>query len=130
MSFILAIIILAICCLLMLVWEFLPIILVVAAVCLVVGVIICCSILRRYETKVVETKIIDEKPIIERRAEETGYTISYGRSLSGHRHYRYKDVQVGEEIKFEVTWIDGKVSYVTCKRGSETFKRLYRKLKK
>lgn len=119
-----------ICFLLVVAWETLPVILVVAAVGGIVGAIIYCLILRRYETKVTETKIIDEKPIIERRPEETGYTISYGKRLSGHRHYRYRDVQVGEEVKFEVTWIDNKITYVTCKRGDETFKRLYRKLKK
>lgn len=119
-----------ICVVLVALYEALPFILIFGAIGAIVGAIAYYLVLRRYETKVIETEIIDEKPIIERRAEETGYTISYGRSLSGHRHYRYKDVQVGEKVKFEVTWIDNKITYVTCKRGDETFKRLYRKLKK
>lgn len=119
-----------ICVVLVAIWEALPFILVFAAIGGIVGAVAYYLVLRRYETKVAKTKIIDKKPIIKQQAEETGYTISYGRRLSGHRHYRYKDVQVGEEVEFEVTWIDGRVTYVTCKRGSETFKRLYRKLKK
>lgn len=96
----------------------------------IVGIIVHWVTMRRYETAVVETEIIKEEPIMKRQAESTGYSVGYGKSLSYHEHYRYKDVKVGEKVTFRVTWNNGYINTITCNEGDATFKRLYGKLRK
>lgn len=125
-SIIYGIIFLGVCVFAIVMWEILPII----VVAMVIGIIAYRIILKVYDKKVVETEIIHEEPIMKRQAENTGYSIGYGKSLSYREYYKYKDVQVGEKVKFKVVWDNGNVTTEVCNRGSAMFKRLYRKLRK
>ena len=79
--------------------------------------------------RVVTARIIGEEPIIERVSEKTGHTRSYGRYYSYHEHYRDKDAITGYNIKFAVTYNDGKQGIMTCKKGSSTYNKLMAKIK-
>ena len=125
-TIIFAIIFLLVCGLAIVAWEILPFVL----IGVVVGIIAYRIILKIYEKKVVETEIIHEEPIIKRQAENTGYSIGYGKNLSYREYYKYRDVQVGEKVKFKVVWDNGNITTEVCNRGDAMFKRLYRKLRK
>ncbi len=85
--------------------------------------------LKQYEKNVIETEIIRTEPIIENRAEKVGSSVGYGRTLTYHEHYQYKDVKVGEKVTFRVKWNNGKISTITCKSGDATYTRLRKKTK-
>ena len=86
--------------------------------------------LKQYEKDVVEAEIIKREPIIENRSEKVGSSITYGRTISYHEHYKDVTVQVGEKITFRVKWNNGKVSNITCKGGDATYTRLRETVKK
>lgn len=73
--------------------------------------------------------VLDEKPIIKRKAENTGYTVSYGRGISSHEHYQYRDVITGYDVTFDVVWKDGRNEQIKCKKDSATYNRLIEKTK-
>ena len=103
-SILLGIVFLLVCYLAIFLWNALPYILVGACVIAFVSMIIYLAVLNNYKTKIVKAVILDKEPIIKRVAENTGYTISYGRSLSSHEHYRYKNVITGVRVKFITFW--------------------------
>ncbi len=115
-----------VCALAIVVLEFLPIILIAVAIGLIAYSIVSIVL----NKKIVETEIINSEPIMGKRAENTGYTIGYGKSLSYREHYKYKNVQVGERVTFRVLWNNGNVTTQVCNSGDEMYKRFYRKLKK
>jgi hypothetical protein len=86
--------------------------------------------LKQYENNVVETEIIKREPIMENRSEKVGSSITYGRTISYHEHFKDVTVQVGEKVTFRVKWNNGKVSNITCKGGDATYTRLREKAKK
>ena len=126
----LGIIFVAVCGIAIVLWQMLPILLIATAIGLIVFAILYFAMMKRYENAVVETEIIKIEPIIEKQAENTGYTVGYGKRLSYHEHYRYRDVKTGDRVTFRVTWNDGSVNTITCKKSDGTYKRLYSKLKK
>ena len=125
-TIIFGIVFVVICGLGIVVWEFLPIILVAVAI----GLIAYLIVLIVLNKKIVETEIINSEPIMGRRAENTGYSIGYGKSLSYREHYRYKNVQVGERVTFRVLWNSGNVTTLVCNSGDMMYKMLYRKMRK
>lgn len=125
-AIILGIIFVVVCGLAIVIWEALPIILGAVAV----GLIAYLIVLIVLNKKIIETEIIKSEPIMGRRAENTGYSIGYGKSLSYREHYRYKNVQVGERVTFRILWSGGNVTTIVCNSGDAIYKRLYRKLKK
>ena len=86
-------------------------------------------ILRKYETSVIETEIINIEPIIKKQAENTGYSVGYGKHVTYHEHYRYRNVKVGDRVTFKVRWKNGNVNTITCKKDGETYLRLIQKRK-
>ena len=85
---------------------------------------------QRYAFDVIKTQILEVKPIIERQAENTGCSVGYGKHLSYHEHYRYRDVVVGEKVVFLVFWDKGGTSEVECKKDDDVYKKLIRKVQK
>lgn len=128
MSIILGVIVVAIGLTIMFVVENWSLLLVLITVSTIIGVSIYWLCMRRYETQVVETDIASVTPIIETQSQKVGSSVGYGYHLTYHEHYRDVDVKTGERITFRVKWKSGRTSYVTCKRGDATFKRLYKKL--
>ena len=128
MSIILGIIVVAIGLTIMFVVENWALLLVLITVSTIIGVSSYWFCMRRYETQVVETDIVSVTPIIETQSQKVGSSVGYGYHLTYHEHYRDVDVKTGERITFRVKWESGKTSYVMCKRGDATYKRLYRKL--
>ena len=128
MSIILGIIIVTIGLTIMFVAENWALLLVLITASTIMTVLIQWLCMRRYETQVVETDIVSVTPIIETQSQKVGSSVGYGYYLTYHEHYRDVDVQTGERVTFRVKWKNGKTSYVMCKRGDATFKRLYRKL--
>ena len=128
MSIILGIIVVAIGLTIMFIVENWALLLVLITVSTIAGVSIYWFCMRRYETQVVETDIVSVNPIIETQSQKVGSSVGYGYHLTYHEHYRDVDVKTGERITFRVKWKNGRTSYVMCKRGDATFKRLYKKL--
>ena len=73
------------------------------------------------KNNLVKAKIVSSEPIVERRAENTGYTVSYGRYLSSHEHYRYRNVITGHNVTFRCYFKDGKDKLWSCKEGSNEY---------
>lgn len=84
--------------------------------------------LENIDKNAVKVSIIDETPIIRRQAENTGYTVSYGRGISSHNHYRYRNVITGYIITFKVVWSSGKEEIIKCKKDDAFYKRLMNKV--
>ena len=76
---------------------------------------------------VVKARVVEETPIIERVAENTGYTVGYGKHLTCHEHYRYRNVVTGYDVKFVVTFANGKEGIMTCKKDSAEYNILIKK---
>ena len=129
-SIILGVVFLFVCCIAIGIWYVLPCLFIAVLVSIPIGIIIYCITTSRYKNAVVETEIINIEPIIERHAENTGYSVGYGKRLTYHEHYRYKDVKTGDKVTFRVKWKEGNTNTITCKKGDSTYKRLYAKLKK
>ena len=125
-TIIFGIIFVVVCGLAIVVWEALPIILVAVAI----GLIAYLIVLIVLNKKIVETEIISSEPIMGRRAENTGYSIGYGKSLSYREYYKYKNVQVGERVTFRILWDSGNTTTAVCNSGDAMYKRLYRKMRK
>lgn len=108
-------------------------IVVVAAgvIVLVGGIVLIVSLcdLQHLKKDVVSTEIISKEPIVERIAENTGYSIGYGRHLSSRRYYRYRDVITGYKVKFNVFFKDGGCKVIECDEGSEKYNILFARLK-
>jgi hypothetical protein len=83
-----------------------------------------------FEKCVAETEIIRVEPIVKKQAESTGCSVGYGKYLTYHEHYRYRNVKVGDRVTFRIKWNNGSFGTVTCKKDGETFNRLYPKLKR
>ena len=123
-SIILGIIFLAICCVGIALWYAGPYLLIGAGVGIFIDLIVHCVTMRRYETGIVETEIINIEPITKRGTQNTGYSVGYGY----YEYYEYVDVKVGDKVTFRAKWKDGRETTITCKKGDSTFKCLYRKL--
>ena len=107
------------------------ILVVVAGVILFVGLIVLIVFLCRLEhlkKDVVSTAVISKEPIIERIAENTGFSVGYGRHLSSREYYRYRNVITGYKVKFNVLFKDGRRSVIECKEDSETYNVLITKV--
>ena len=124
MELIVAIIFLCVCALGIFLWYAWPYILVIGVILAITISLVCKARLKNIEKGVVKAEVVDETPIIERVAENTGYTVSYGRGISSHNHYRYKNVKTGDRVSFSVTWKNGKKEVIECKKDSATYKRL------
>lgn len=111
-------------------WSVLPYLLIAVAIGLIVYAILYFVLMNRYKNAVVATEIIKVEPIIEKQAENTGYSVGYGKYLTYHDHYRYRDVKTGDKVTFRVWWKDGSENTITCKKGDSTYKQLYAKLKR
>lgn len=127
-SIILGIVFLLVCYLAIFVWYALPYALIIAIVAAIIVWIVRKKLLDNYRENVEKAEIISEEPIIKRVAENTGYTVSYGRWLSTHNHYRYKNVVTGKRIKFMVYWKSGLRETVVCKEHSATYNILITKV--
>ena len=124
-SIILGILIIIVCFLVIGISHILPALLIGVIVGSIIGLVVHCAVMIRYEIGVVETQIIKVEPIIKQQAQNTGYSVGYGY----YEHYEYADVKVGDEITFRVKWNDGYTNTITCKKGNSTYKRLYKKLR-
>ena len=123
-AIILGVIFLAVCYLAAMIWSALP----YALIGVVIAVIVYKAMLNNYKNNVIKAEIIDEQPIIKRVAENTGFTVSYGRGLSTHNHYRYKNAVTGKKVKFKLYWREGKTEMLTVKDDSATYKILIEKV--
>ena len=85
--------------------------------------------LRNLEKNVVSSELISREPIIERVSENTGYSIGYGKYLSYHDHYRYKNVITGYKVRFRVVYNNSKVDIVECIEGSAEYNKLMTHIK-
>lgn len=83
--------------------------------------------LENMDNNISSVSVIDETPIIRRQAENTGYTVSYGRRISSHEHYRYRNVVTGHIVTFKVVWRNGKEEIIKCKKDDVFYKRLINK---
>lgn len=129
-SIILGIVFLLICCIAIGLWSILPFLLVGIIVGAIGGITVHYITMKRYENAVVETEIIRIEPITKKQAENTGYSVGYGKHFTYHEHYQYNDIKVGDRVTFRVKWKEGNENTITCKKGDSTYKRLYQKLKK
>lgn len=127
-SIIFGIVFLVVCYLAAMIWSALPYALIIGVVVAIIAWIVRKKLLDDYRENVEKAEIINEEPIIKRVAENTGYTISYGRGLSTHNHYRYKNVVTGKRVKFMVYWKSGLRETVVCKEGSATYNILITKV--
>ena len=85
---------------------------------------------KKHAESALRTKLIEERPIIKRCAEKTGYSKIYSLDdddIHFSNHYQYKEVVDGYEARFKVVCGDGKIKYVTCKKGDEIYKKLINK---
>jgi hypothetical protein len=83
--------------------------------------------LNRLKKDAVSAEIVSREPIVERVAENTGYTVGYSKYLSCHEHYRYKNVVTGYKVSFDVLFKDGKRETIVCNEGSKKYKVLINK---
>jgi hypothetical protein len=74
--------------------------------------------------RVVKATVIGEEPIIEQVSEKTGHTTSYGRGLSYHEHYRYRNVVTGYNVTFAVEYKNGSRNEITCRKNSGKYNKL------
>ena len=75
----------------------------------------------------VRAEIISEEPEIKRVTEKDGYSVGYGKHLSYHEHYRYKDVVTGYKVKFKLHLKGGGTRIVECHKDDLIYKQLITK---
>ena len=84
-----------------------------------------------HEIKVAESIataiLIDEKTVYERKAEHTGYSVSFNERRD---HYTYVDVPVRRECTFSVYYKDGRRGTLKCTKNSSLYSLLIAKRKK
>ena len=95
----------------------------------IIGVLAMRSAFSKRIDEVVYARIIDEEPIINRVSEKSGYSIGYGRHLSFHDHYEYRDVITGYRVRFSVVFRNGTRDMIVCRKDSDEYKKLLEKTK-
>ena len=84
-----------------------------------------------HEIKVAESIataiLIDEKTVYERKAEHTGYSVSFNERRD---HYTYVDVPIYQECTFSVYYKDGRRGTLKCTKNSSLYSLLIAKRKK
>ena len=75
-----------------------------------------------HEIKVAESIataiLIDEKTVYERKAEHTGYSVSFNKRRD---HYTYVDVPIYQECIFSVCYKDGRRGTLKCTKNSSLY---------
>ena len=133
MEILLAIIFLLVCGAIYIAIAYWWVLLIVVGVALLVGLLcwICWNdVLKQLEKTVVRTELINSEPIVERQAENTGFSVGYGRHISSREYYRYRNVITGYNITFRCYFNDGKVGARKCKEGSREYNILIAKVDK
>lgn len=123
MEILLALAFLLLCGLIYVVIEFWWVLVIIIAVVGIVALILWIAYNKSLD-RVVSAEIIGKEPIVERQAENTGYSIGYGRHLSSREYYRYRNVITGYEITFKVRYADGKQGIIKCRENSATYNKL------
>ena len=85
--------------------------------------------IERLEKKVVRAEVVKSEPIVKRKAEKTGFSINYGKSISSRDYYRYRNVVTGYKVTFACYFEDGSSNLHTCNQGSREYNILIAKTK-
>lgn len=93
-------------------------------VTILIGLRVRAKRFKNIDNNALKVTVIDETPIIKRQAENTGYTVSYGRGISSHEHYRYRNVITGYIVTFKVEWCNGREEIIKCKKDDAFYKYL------
>jgi hypothetical protein len=122
-----AIALLAICGIAIFLWYALPYIIIIGVIVVIIALLVYNAVLNNYKQNVIRAELISQTPIIERQAENTGYSVGYGRYISSREYYRYKNVITGYKTKFDVVFKDGNSRIIECKEGGGVYRILVSK---
>ena len=79
---------------------------------------------KKIANNIVRAKLIEEIAVYKKKREYTGFSVSFQERRD---HYTYIDVLDYYDCVFSVTYKDGKISRVRCKKGSTLYGELIKK---